>query len=254
MRWGSFLLGKTAEEADRLSRQTLNARNDGVFSKPSFRSSIRTRRCLIPVNGFMRIVMSRAGNSLISSILPIQKSFGLEVYLIAGQTGTAVRVIDSCSIITTNANHLMSKIHNLKLRMPLIIPEDKLLIWLDPDLPDESIQQLMQPYPEKKMEAYTVSKLVNRKETTPTWKRSACHSVIPSWNIWIHSADKLQYLRQMRWNWLLIPWWMTGHAMAQTDLPVTTDSSRYDGRLVVAPSFTISLKPAGHLAEVHYTH
>ncbi|MCB9020196.1 MAG: BamA/TamA family outer membrane protein [Chitinophagales bacterium] len=39
----------------------------------------------------------------------------------------------------------------------------------------------------------------------------------------------------MRWNWLLIPWWMTGHAMAQTDLPVTTDSSRYDGRLVVAP-------------------
>ena len=78
-----------------------------------------------------------------------------------GRTGHAN--LDEFRGAFTVLHHLMSKIHNLKLRMPLIIPEDKLPIWLDPDLPDESIQQLMQPYPEKEMEAYTVSKLVNRK-------------------------------------------------------------------------------------------
>lgn len=164
LRWGlipSWV--KTAEEADRLSRQTLNARNDGVFSKPSFRSSIRTRRCLIPVNGFYEN-RDVKGRKFPYFVHPANS----EIFWLGGlfdrwTDRDSGEVIDSCSIITTNANHLMSKIHNLKLRMPLIIPEDKLLIWLDPDLPDESIQQLMQPYPEKEMEAYTVSKLVNRK-------------------------------------------------------------------------------------------
>ena len=67
--------------------------------------------------------------------------------------------IFSCTVITTTPNELVKDIHD---RMPVILkPEDE-QIWLDPNIKNtERLNQFLKPLPEKLMEAYEVSSLVN---------------------------------------------------------------------------------------------
>ena len=55
----------------------------------------------------------------------------------------------------------MAEIHNIKKRMPLIIPHGKAPHWLAANASINSIQNMMQPFDEKFMEAYTISKVAN---------------------------------------------------------------------------------------------
>lgn len=165
MQWGLIPPWiKSHEDAIKISNQTLNARNDSVFTKPSFRQLILKRRCIIPINGFYEN-RDIGGKKYPYFIYRAEE----EPLLLGGlwnrwtdtETG---EVLETFSIITTDANALMSKIHNNKLRMPLIIkPEDKLR-WLDTTLNKEDVEKLMQPYDGNDLKAHTVSKLVNRKK------------------------------------------------------------------------------------------
>ena len=49
------------------------------------------------------------------------------------------------SIITTKANSLLEEIHNVKKRMPLIIPENKREDWLSANT-ESQIKELINPY------------------------------------------------------------------------------------------------------------
>ncbi len=66
--------------------------------------------------------------------------------------------VDSCTIITTDANELMKAIHD---RMPVILPASAYDRWLDPDAKPETLQGLLGPYKAKDLEAYPVSTYVN---------------------------------------------------------------------------------------------
>ncbi|HWP44668.1 MAG TPA: SOS response-associated peptidase, partial [Blastocatellia bacterium] len=67
--------------------------------------------------------------------------------------------LTTCTIITTEANELMKPIHD---RMPVIIAKDREDFWLDPEVKDQdSLLELLKPYPAEDMEAYPVSKRVN---------------------------------------------------------------------------------------------
>ena len=67
--------------------------------------------------------------------------------------------IQSCTLITTEANDLMAPIHD---RMPVVIPKSEYDLWLDSDVKDpKRLQPLLVPYPSEEMEAYLVSTLVN---------------------------------------------------------------------------------------------
>ena len=65
------------------------------------------------------------------------------------------------SIITTVANPLMEKIHNVKKRMPLIIAEEDERKWVDPSTGIDEIRSLIKPYNESEMTAYTISQAAN---------------------------------------------------------------------------------------------
>ena len=67
-------------------------------------------------------------------------------------------MIDSCSIITTEANALMQTIHD---RMPVILPAERLDYWLDPETSKAEALALLVPYADSAMEAYPVSSRVN---------------------------------------------------------------------------------------------
>ena len=67
--------------------------------------------------------------------------------------------LTTCTIITTEANELMKPIHD---RMPVIVPKEKRDLWLDPVMKDqESLLDLLKPYPALDLEAYPVSRRVN---------------------------------------------------------------------------------------------
>jgi len=74
---------------------------------------------------------------------------------------TTGEIRNTFSILTTPANPLMERIHNLKKRMPLILSREDEKKWIEPNLTPDQISELIKPYPESDMNAYTVSQNVN---------------------------------------------------------------------------------------------
>jgi putative SOS response-associated peptidase YedK len=112
-RWG--LIPSWAKDA-KIGHSLINARSEGIASKPSFRSAFRKRRCLVPAGGFYEWKGAQAPKQPFCIGLAAGRPFayaGLwEQCLLDGEA------IDSCAIITTDANALMAEVHN---RMPVIL-------------------------------------------------------------------------------------------------------------------------------------
>ena len=151
---------KTKSDADKLKAQTLNARSETVFEKPSFRTGIAKHRCLVVADGFfewMEFAKKKYPHYVYLK--------GHEVFCFAGihsswadrETG---EVLETYSILTTEANPLMARIHNVKLRMPVILSPDKYEAWLSPATTREDIAQLLIPYDDSEMTAHTISKRI----------------------------------------------------------------------------------------------
>lgn len=68
-------------------------------------------------------------------------------------------VLESCTIITTEANTLMAKIHD---RMPVILDSKKYDAWLDSTTSQESLKALLKPFPATKMQSWPVDRVVNK--------------------------------------------------------------------------------------------
>jgi putative SOS response-associated peptidase YedK len=67
--------------------------------------------------------------------------------------------IESCTVITTEANDLVRPIHG---RMPVILRPEDYRFWLDPAIRDKvTLGELLVPYPDDDLVAYPVSTLVN---------------------------------------------------------------------------------------------
>ena len=61
-------------------------------------------------------------------------------------------------ILTTKPNPLAAKVHH---RMPMILSKEEEDIWLNSESKEDDLLKLFEPFPEKEMEAYAVSTLVN---------------------------------------------------------------------------------------------
>lgn len=148
---------KNLEEAKNIRTKTLNARCETIFEKPSFRNSITTRRCLIPADGFFEW-MDVNGKKYPYHITVIEK----DIFCFGGiyaqwADSTTGELMDSFSIITTEANELMAKIHNLKKRMPVIIAPDRYDEWLSDHLSNHQMNDFFTPFPTEMMKAEAIS-------------------------------------------------------------------------------------------------
>lgn len=161
-RWGLIPSWcKDEAQAKEMRMMTLNAKSETLFEKPSFKAAAEARRCLVFVNGFYEWKEVRKKKYPHYIRLKGQNVFamgGVHESWVNTETG---EIIDSCSIVTTEANELMKEIHNVKQRMPLIFPKDKMMQWIDSSLGKEDVMKLMRPLPDGLLEAHTVSKLVS---------------------------------------------------------------------------------------------
>ena len=150
---------KTMQEANKLRAQTLNAKAETLFEKPAFRLYTKSR-CVVLADGFFEWMEYR--NKKYPHYVHLD---GFDVFGFAGlyanwtdkETG---ELFHTFTIITTDANPLMAKIHNVKKRMPVILPKEEWKHWLDPQLTKEQMQQMFQPCNDSNMKAYTISKLI----------------------------------------------------------------------------------------------
>lgn len=137
----------------------INARAETVATKPAFRSAFRQHRCLIPASGFYE--WKEEGR--IKQPYHFRMRDG-DVFAFAGLwehwEGEGGKVIESCSIIVTDANELLRPVHD---RMPVILDSGDYATWLDPHGHDaDSLVPLLKSYPAERMEAYPVSRRVSK--------------------------------------------------------------------------------------------
>ena len=136
----------------------INARAETVASKPAYRAAFRHRRCLIPVSGFYEWHPQDHDKQPYA----IQMKDG-EPFSLAGLwehwQGENGKTIESCAVIVTDANALLTPIHD---RMPVIIATDDYETWLNPEMQDiDVLNALLYPYPAEYLQAFPVSRDVN---------------------------------------------------------------------------------------------
>jgi putative SOS response-associated peptidase YedK len=150
---------KDEKSAAEIRTKTINARAETILEKPSFRDSFKSRRCLIPVQGFFEW-HELAGKKYPFYIrLKNNRPFALAgIYdnWVNKETG---EIINSFSVVTTAANPLMGKIHNSKKRMPVILPEESEKEWIDAKKPATLIKELCRSLDQEQLEAYPVARI-----------------------------------------------------------------------------------------------
>lgn len=117
---------------DAIKKSTLNARIETLTEKPAFRNSVN-QRCLVLANGYYewKWLDEKGKKKQKYLISPTNQ----EIFAFAGLYSTwkepeTGNIVNSYSIITTEANELMSEIHNNKKRMPVILKEQDRKNWL----------------------------------------------------------------------------------------------------------------------------
>lgn len=154
LRWG--LIPSWADDIH-IGNQLINARAETIVSKPSFKQAFKSRRCLVPADGFYEWKSSGKSKQPFFIQMADERPF---VFAGLWERWTKAQpAIESCTIITTTPNALVADIHD---RMPVILTEDAAMLWLDRNVEDaDLLTSLLAPYPDGTMVAYPVSTLVN---------------------------------------------------------------------------------------------
>ncbi|XWK89291.1 MAG: SOS response-associated peptidase [Phormidium sp.] len=155
LRWG--LIPSWAKDA-KMGAKLINARAETVAEKPAFRSAFKKRRCLILADGFYEWQTQNGEKQPFYFRLENGETFAFAGLWEHWEKGEG-EPIESCTILTTEANELMRPIHE---RMPVILESKNYEQWLDTEAKKvELLQSLLQPYPTEEMTAYPVSTKVN---------------------------------------------------------------------------------------------
>lgn len=156
----------------KIGNRTINARAETVQTMPSFRAAFRKRRCLIPASGFFEWSKMEGTGKKEKQPFYITLKDGKPM-VFAGlwerwHDEKAGQEIESCTILTTQANELVGKLHN---RMPVILGPESFDRWL---VPEESgtatLLPLLRPVSDELLAVHPVSKYVN----TPAHQGEEC--------------------------------------------------------------------------------
>lgn len=159
LRWG--LIPYWAKDPSAF-KPLINARAETVIQKPSFKRAFFNNRCIVPASGFYE--WKKEGAKKIPYYITVEDFFGFagifDVITIENNQ------IQTCALLTTQANEQMSAIHS---RMPVIIRQSEFEQWLQNKQSQELLEKLMQPC-NSKLLMYPVSAKVNN----PAYKEPDC--------------------------------------------------------------------------------
>jgi putative SOS response-associated peptidase YedK len=154
-RWG--LVPSWAKDPS-IEGRAFNARSEGVAEKPMFRGPLRSKRCLVPADGFYE--WAKAGPRKQPHY--IRRKDG-SPFAFAGlwdawasPDGT---VLETCTILTTSPNAAVAPIHD---RMPVILDRADYDRWLTREALVKELLALLRPCPAEVLTSHPVGPHVNR--------------------------------------------------------------------------------------------
>jgi len=159
--WG-LIPGWVKDEgsAEQIRLHTLNARAETIRSRSAFRPLIKKKRCLILVDGFYEWREVNRQKYPYYIFLKERDPFAL-----AGIWDTWINmktheIHSTFSVITTQANTLLSKIHNTTKRMPVVLTLKQEKEWLRNDVSPQTIDSLLHPREDPRLTAHPITKLI----------------------------------------------------------------------------------------------
>lgn len=154
LRWG--LIPAWAKDP-KIGYTMINARSETAAEKPSFRAAMKSRRCLIPADGFYE--WKKEGKTKQPFLIRRQDE---QPFMFAGLWegwDKGEGPIESCTILTTAANDFMAPLHD---RMPVILSPNDYAAWLNPDEKDATkLAYLFEPPADNELVMYPVNKIVS---------------------------------------------------------------------------------------------
>ncbi len=156
VRWG--LIPFWAKDIS-IGNNLINARSESATEKPAFKSAFKFRRCLVLSDGFYQWKKEKGGKQPF-----LFRTADGSPFAFAGLwekwTGPDGETIESCTLLTTDANEIMEPIHD---RMPVVLHPKDYDLWLDPEVKNpELLKPLLRPYPSEEMIVQPVSPKVNK--------------------------------------------------------------------------------------------
>lgn len=156
-RWG--LVPSWAKDIA-IGNRMINARSETAAEKPSFKSALKSRRCVIPADGYYEWQKTETGKQPYEFFAIDGKPLAL-----AGLWERNSKVLPNgetlytCTILTTSSNGFTSDIHD---RMPVILSGDSLDEWLDPKFSDmQAVESMLVPAAEDLLGKRPVSRMLN---------------------------------------------------------------------------------------------
>ncbi|UTW60641.1 SOS response-associated peptidase [bacterium SCSIO 12741] len=150
---------KSVDDAKLIRTRTLNARSETAWEKPSFRSAIKSKRCLVPATGFYEWMEFQKKKYPHYIHLKDQSIFSFAGIWEEWADQESGEIHSTYSILTTEANPFMARIHNTKKRMPVMLSPDQERQWIG-DSPPSLLKELTIGLPEDTLDAHTISKRI----------------------------------------------------------------------------------------------
>lgn len=156
IRWG--LIPSWAKDPS-IAGKTINARSETAGTRPAFSDSLKSRRCLIPADGFYE--WQRTGRAKQPYCSEVREG---ELFAFAGiwdrWRHPSGNTVESCSILTAQANAVVSAMHD---RMPVILGPESYDLWLDRQMQDLTVAStVLRPYDARVMRRHPISTRINQ--------------------------------------------------------------------------------------------
>jgi putative SOS response-associated peptidase YedK len=145
VRWG--LVPSWAKDVS-VGNRLLNARVESLTDKPAFRTAARTRRCLVPADGWFEWAKRLDIPAKRPYFITPQDGSVLALAGLWEVWGRGEERLYTCTVVTSPAVGALAEIHE---RMPLVLPPDRWADWLDPAR--EDVEELALPTPPEVVEA-----------------------------------------------------------------------------------------------------
>src|SRR5690606_26418140 len=129
LRWG--LIPPWAKD-EKIGYKMINARSETVAEKPSFRNAFKKKRCLVVADSFYEWQRKDGEKIPMRIKLKNGEPFAFAALWESWKAPDG-KTVNTCSILTTEANSLMKSIHD---RMPVILTKEEEEMWLDPNVED----------------------------------------------------------------------------------------------------------------------
>ena len=139
-----------------VGNKMINARAESLAERPSFKDSLRDRRCVILADGYYEWKSVRKERVPMYFRLDDGRAFGIAGLWDRWEKGAAP--LETCTVITTDAGTRASSVHH---RMPVLLIDDAVTRWLDGSISPREVRAMLQPYDGADLEMYEVARTVN---------------------------------------------------------------------------------------------